>query len=628
MQFAHGIQTIKPLSDGGIFLEVGPGRVLCTLAAQNLGLSAKGIFVPSLADSSEGLSDSATFLRAAGTLWVKGVELDWRSFHSRPRLRCPLPTYPFERERHWIDPPMATPGMPVDDFKKVAGSGVVTIPEKLPTGIRGMRDMVVTQATQSRKDRLLDSLIILFRDLSGLAIEESNRDKNFLELGFDSLFLTQIAQAIQARFGVKIAFRKLLDEVSSLNSVAGYLDAQLLPDAFPAPVSNGPPTPAVSEPSPNFQVQAGSSITVESLIREQLQTMSQLMVKQLEVFRGTVTEVASEAPASPVARATQSGSLIPEPALRTATDKFTPFRPIQTGSADGVTDCQSKYINALIERYTAKTPRSKSLTQAHRHILADPRVAAGFRSQWKEMVYPLVVDKSRGSRLWDVDGNEYIDILNGYGAIMFGHAPDFVTHAIAEQLKRGFEIGPLTPLAGQVADLVCELTGMERASFCGTGSEAVMAALRLARTVTGRSRIVLFAGSYHGNFGEVLIKAAPRGSARQSLAAAPGIPPEMVANATVLDYGSSEALDYIRAHAEELAAVLVEPVQSRHPSVQPVEFLREVRRLTETSGTALIFDEVVTGFRTHLGGVQALFGIRADLATYGKVIAGGLPFGV
>jgi glutamate-1-semialdehyde aminotransferase len=204
---------------------------------------------------------------------------------------------------------------------------------------------------------------------------------------------------------------------------------------------------------------------------------------------------------------------------------------------------------------------------------------------------------------------------------MLGHAPEFVTTAVSEQIQRGFEIGPLTPLAGQVADLICEMTGMERASFCGTGSEAVMAALRLARTVTGRTRIVLFAGSYHGNFGEVLVKTAPRGSTRSSLAAAPGIPPEMVANATVLEYGSSESLDYIRAHAEEFAAVLVEPVQSRHPALQPVEFLREIRRITEKSGTALIFDEVVTGFRSHPGGVQAL-------ATYGKVIGGGMPIGV
>src|SRR5262249_5468863 len=114
----------------------------------------------------------------------------------------------------------------------------------------------------------------------------------------------------------------------------------------------------------------------------------------------------------------------------------------------------------------------------------------------------------------------------------------------------------------------------------------------------------------------------------QSLPIAPGIPRQSVSNMIVLDYGTQESLDWIRRNAGELAAVLVEPVQSRHPALQPIEFLKEIRQITEASGTALVFDEVVTGFRVHQGGCQALFGIRADLATYGKVIAGGLPVGI
>jgi amino acid adenylation domain-containing protein len=172
--------------------------------------------------------------------------------------------------------------------------------------------------------------------------------------------------------------------------------------------------------------------------------------------------------------------------------------------------------------------------------------------------------------------------------------------------------------------LICKLTGSERAAFCNTGSEAVMAALRVARTVTGRSAVVYFAGSYHGNFDEVLM----RSSNGRSMPIAPGIPREVGANITILEYGSRQAIEYIQSHANELAAVLVEPVQSRHPDLQPVDFLREVRTITSRSGTALIFDEVVTGFRIHPGGAQALFGIRADLSTYGKVAGGGMPIGI
>ena len=176
--------------------------------------------------------------------------------------------------------------------------------------------------------------------------------------------------------------------------------------------------------------------------------------------------------------------------------------------------------------------------------------------------------------------------------------------------------------------MICEFTGNERVTFCNTGSEAVIAAMRVARTVTGRNKVVFFAGDYHGMFDEVLVKGIQRAGVPQSVPAAPGIPRESVANITVLDYGTPESLEWIRANASSLAAVMVEPVQSRHPNLQPVQFLKQLREITENAGACLIFDEVVTGFRVHPGGCQALFDIRADLATYGKVLAGGMPIGV
>ena len=136
----------------------------------------------------------------------------------------------------------------------------------------------------------------------------------------------------------------------------------------------------------------------------------------------------------------------------------------------------------------------------------------------------------------------------------------------------------------------------------------------------------MFEGSYHGQFDEVLVKSA--NTSRRSLPIALGIPADAVANVTVLPYGAPESLAWIREHADELAAVVVEPVQSRHPALRPLEFVAEVRAITQASESALIFDEVVTGFRMHPGGMQAIFGIRADLATYGKVAGGGLPIGI
>ena len=244
------------------------------------------------------------------------------------------------------------------------------------------------------------------------------------------------------------------------------------------------------------------------------------------------------------------------------------------------------------------------------------------------MVYPIVVNRSSGARLWDVDGNEYIDLLNGFGPNFLGHSPSVVVEAMKAQLDCGIEVGPQTPLAGEVAELISEMTGMDRVSFVNTGSEAVQAALRLARTVTGRDRVVVFAKDYHGNFDEVLVRGSVVDGQARSMPIAPGIPQRAVSDMVVLEYGSQEALDYISRHGDTLAAVLIEPIQSRRPEFQPRAFIHEVRRLTERSGTVMIMDEVITGFRLGPGGAQAYYGVRADLATYGKVVGGGMPIGV
>jgi glutamate-1-semialdehyde aminotransferase len=211
---------------------------------------------------------------------------------------------------------------------------------------------------------------------------------------------------------------------------------------------------------------------------------------------------------------------------------------------------------------------------------------------------------------------------------LFGHQQPFIISAITEQLAQGMQLGPHSPLAGEVARRICDMTGQQRALFCNTGSEAVMVAVRLARAVTGRRRIALFAGAYHGSADPILARQDIERGSGESVPMAPGITSDISRNALVLPYGAEDSLDVLRAHQDELAAVLVEPVQSRQPDLQPVEFLRQLRELTRAADIALIFDEIVTGFRVHPGGVRALFGLSADITTYGKVLGGGLPIGV
>jgi glutamate-1-semialdehyde aminotransferase len=311
---------------------------------------------------------------------------------------------------------------------------------------------------------------------------------------------------------------------------------------------------------------------------------------------------------------------------------FVPYQPIDRSdrsAAHGLTEAQREHLDRLIVRLAARTRRSRELAQSWRQVLANSRASAGFRLLWKELIYPLVGQRGAGSHIWDVDGNEYVDLTMGFGSLLFGHSPDFLRQALADQLALGVQIGPESETAGEVAGLIRELTGAERVTFCNSGTEAVMVALRLARAVSGRAKIALFSGSFHGTFDGLLAQGERLEDGRlRAVPLAPGIPRSLIADVLVLDYESADALAEIESHAGELAAVLVEPRQSRRPDLDRRDFLRQLRQLTERAGIALIFDEVVTGFRVHPGGIQALYGVRADITTYGKAIANGMPIGV
>lgn len=680
VRFASGIGELRG-SDCAL-LEVGPGNVLSVLARQQPAKHHDQMVVASMPDRSGRQTEEDAMLNALGQLWLWGANPGWPAlYEGEKRRRVSLPQYPFERKRSWIGTAKAdlstaasvvSTEQPATSDRVAATASSNNAIHGSSTGGQHLQEAVAPPLTQqatgrrkmestqpfNREVRVHSILEYIFQDLSGIDVSAGGGSATFLELGFDSLFLTQVSQALQSKFRLKITFRQLLDKLSTLGSLAAYINEHLAPDALPAtaPAAAELQSHSVTVATPSQHSGAVSvsyarasvdgsaapmtgAADLEALFKTQLQMMSDLMSKQLEVLRSAGNAASaqqingaskSETASTPPAIAVTSTPPAPTSANGNGPQprKFLPFRPIEASAVGALSPVQKQHLRALIERYNRKTAGSKRFTEAHRGHLADPRVAAGFRAEWKELVYPIVTVRSKGSKLWDVDGNEYIDVVNGYGPIMFGHAPEFVTRAVAEQLERGYETGPQTPLAGEVADLICEMTGMDRVTFCNTGSEAVTAALRVARTVTGRNKVVLFTGAYHGMFDEVVVKGVPGPDGPRSLPVAPGIPREKVENVVVLDYATPEALSYIESHANELAAVLVEPVQSRHPGLRPVEFLKRVRHITEQSGAALIFDEVVTGFRVHPAGCQATFGIKADLATYGKVLAGGLPIGI
>lgn len=286
---------------------------------------------------------------------------------------------------------------------------------------------------------------------------------------------------------------------------------------------------------------------------------------------------------------------------------------------------QRRHLERLIVDYTARTARSKRIAATTREHHADHRASLFFRPELKELVYPIYGSRSLGPHIWDVDGNRYVDIALDFGACLFGHRPDFLRDALIAQVENGLALSPTSPRSGPAAQKLCALTGMERAAFVNDGTEAVMSALRIARTTTGRSRVVLFTRGFHGWYDQVL---APLTGRNRSPVPPLGVAPEFLSEVTVLEYDHESAIEELARIGHEVAAVLVEPLQGRNPGVRPVAFLRELRRITAETGTVLIFDEILTGFRVHPGGCQALFGVRADLTTYGKLLGGGLPIGV
>ncbi len=602
VRFANAVDTLQE-DEGRLLLEVGPGYALATLARQQATIKSTPIIAGF--EKNETSSEYYSVLRALGQLWLNGITPDWTAFYqNQQRLKINLPAYAFDNKRYWLEPiPQANP---ITEILEVQKTPLET-------------EQTILQHNLMRQELLTGKLKELFEDASGIEIDGASADMNFIEIGFDSLLLTQIATNLKKEFNVPITFRKLFEEYNTIQSLAAYLDANLPAEAFNPQVAPAQSQPVYNSPTPAIQSQANPAL---DLIQQQIQ----MLATQL----ASLQNGSAPQPAAPVATVPVNGhakssiqyDLTPEEQVEVK-KPFGATARIEK-QVQGLSEKQQSFLQKLTVRYNIKTSGSKAYTQKHRDYMADPRVVSGFRPLTKEIVYPLVVNRSKGSRVWDIDGNEYIDALNGFGSNFLGYQPDVLKQAVLQQVENGYEIGPQHELAGDVCKLICELTGFDRAALCNTGSEAVLGAMRIARTVTGRSLIIAFSGSYHGINDEVIVRGTKK---LKTIPAAPGIMPEVVQNMLILDYGTDESLRIIQERAHEVAAVLVEPVQSRRPEFQPVDFLKKVRQITTNSNTVLIFDEVISGFRMHPGGAQAMFGIKADIGTYGKVIGGGMPIG-
>ncbi len=242
---------------------------------------------------------------------------------------------------------------------------------------------------------------------------------------------------------------------------------------------------------------------------------------------------------------------------------------------------------------------------------------------------PIFYDRAKGSRVWDIDGNEYIDFVASWGPMILGHAPEMVLDAVREQLDKGTSYGAPTCVEVTMAEAVVNaVPSVEMVRFVSSGTEATMSAIRLARGYTGRDKFIKFEGNYHGH-SDALLVAAGSGLVTLGIPSTPGVTRGAAADTIVLPYNDLDAVAAVlQDDADNVAAIILEPIAGNMGVVPPAEgFLVGLRALCDSYGVVLIFDEVITGFRVGLGGAQELYGVTPDLTTLGKIIGGGFPVG-
>ncbi|MBF0213629.1 MAG: aminotransferase class III-fold pyridoxal phosphate-dependent enzyme [Magnetococcales bacterium] len=632
VRFADGIVAAQQAGCTA-FVEIGAQPVLIGLGMMALRESDPDARLLWLASLKEGQGEWSMLLRSLGTLYVHGANVEWKRFYRDYACRrVSLPTYPFQRSRCWFREEGVLPLIPVAAVERPSLSDSVAEPVEMSPA-ETMVSAPAAPVVALRLQRLIAQQL-------RATPEEVDLHVPFLEMGADSLILMEILQAIDRLFGVRIPIRRIFEDLATPLAVAEQIRRELPadwsdPEAVSvtsepvAGLSGAPPLSPTGSPTaailPILPSDPDSALSGAPLAGSALE---QVVLRQLEIMNQQLALLRGETPRNPEPVATRAA-----PPPTAAPPAPTPgrgghFSSFHDQEPSPLTPSQRDYLEAFTDRYIQRTHTSRSRAEQERPLWADVRSLMGMRPETKRLTYPLLSGEAFESGFIDLDGNHYVDLASGFGAHLFGLKVPFITQAMQEQIEKGVHLGPQSDLSGEVARLIRELTGVERVAYCCTGTEAVMSAIRLARAATGRDRIAMFSGSYHGHSDGVLVMAGRVEGQRCTVPMVPGVPPGPVGETLILDYDKPESLEIIRAQADTLAAVLVEPVPSRQPSLQPRAFLQQLRALTRELDIPLIFDEMITGFRIEAGGAQAHFGVEADLVTYGKVLGGGLPMGV
>ncbi len=407
-----------------VLLELGPAQTLAPLARQHPTVGAAGAVV--LSSLQEGRDESETILTTLGRLWLAGVEPDWTGFHDGTRhRRVPLPTYPFERQRYWVDPPAAASQVPPPIAAPAHAEPLS--PNPPPTV-----NTPTPPPAVDRKPAIIARMKSLLKKLSGQDQTAADPAVSFLELGFDSLFLTQIAQGFHKEFGVKVTFRQLLEDFPSMDTLAAHLDPLLPPDpAPPVPVTPPPvaPTPVALPltPAPTRSSQHHAGARHPGTTPRHGAAVGNLARRP--VSADTFPERFTSPP---------SGSRwslpLPPSAFRRPTSsrkRSAPTGP-STRPPPAASPRASRHTSTRWSPVTSRARRAPSVKPRNTAPASPIRARfPGSRPRGKKPSIPWWSNVPRGSRMWDIDGNEYVDMTMGFGTNLLGHSPAFVTRRFA-----------------------------------------------------------------------------------------------------------------------------------------------------------------------------------------------------
>uniref|UniRef100_UPI0025C5BC11 non-ribosomal peptide synthetase/type I polyketide synthase n=1 Tax=Flavobacterium sp. TaxID=239 RepID=UPI0025C5BC11 len=649
VDFLKGMRSLESLEVDAC-VEIGPDPVLINMGSQCISdeRADKTIW---LASFRKGKNENLQLLESLNEYYKEGGDVEWKSFYSnKDGVKVNAPIYKFQRKRFWIEEEQ------------------ITISKESNTiSSTNNKDFSETMVFKDIENFLKNTISATLQ----MKIEEIELHRPLLNYGADSFSLMEIINKIRKEYDVKLPIRKMFEDLTNLDAIIKYIIQEtgqtevvhnnhvVINKTFDTNTScsfsassngeigtgkhlnNGEETinkstaEYIKTPVKEVIKNTAIDITEFTIIREQFAEQNRILSQQNQIISEflntsrTSQNIDKHTTGETVAEVSKTTNIF-DTVKKKITTKEKVSLPGSFGSKSfyfqKLPKNQEEQLPQLIESYTAKTQKSKSFAIENKAVLADYRSAYKFNIATKEMVYPIVSEHAFGSHFTDIDGNKYIDIVMGFGSCIFGHQPEFISKAILEQHSQGMIIGPMNKLSGDITRLVSKLTGAERVCLTNTGTEAVSFALRIARAVTKKNKIIVFSASFHGH-GEITLGVqGDQENIVESLSA--GITANMVKDLIILNYSDDDILEQIRAHKDDLGGILVEPVRSRFPDFQPKELLHQLSELTKELDIPFIFDEIVTGFRIMPGGAQEYFDIKADIVIYGKIAGGGMPIGI